>query len=140
LLYMALSSHHFTREGTPVARTGETRPATRRRRGDRQARPSGLHSVAPGCCGLRSRTRESRFVRIAEAPTRRGIVEAGGIFDAGCSVRIFFTGKKSIFSPSTLTKVHFSSLNFKTGQITSLNFSNRAFYLPRTVLKAVLLQ
>jgi hypothetical protein len=30
----------------------------------------------------------------------------------------------------------FSSLNSKTGQTTSLNFSNRAFYLPGAVLKA----
>jgi hypothetical protein len=36
--------------------------------------------------------------------------------------------KKSIFSPSTLSKVHFSSLNFKTGQTIFLNFLNRAFY------------
>jgi hypothetical protein len=34
-------------------------------------------------------------------------------------------------------KVYFSSPNFKTGQTISLNFSNRAFYLPRAVLKAV---
>jgi hypothetical protein len=48
--------------------------------------------------------------------------------------------KKSTFPPSTFTKVRFSSLNSKTGQITSLNFSNRAFYLPGAVSKAVLLQ
>jgi hypothetical protein len=45
--------------------------------------------------------------------------------------------KKSNFPPPTFVKVCFSSINFKTGQITSLNFSNRAFYLPGTVLKAV---
>jgi hypothetical protein len=44
--------------------------------------------------------------------------------------------KKFTFSPPTLPKVHFSFLNFKIGQITSLNFSNRVFYLPRAVLKA----
>jgi hypothetical protein len=49
-------------------------------------------------------------------------------------------GKKSTFSPPTFTKVYFFSLNSKTEQTTSLNFSNRAFYLPETVLKAVLLQ
>jgi hypothetical protein len=49
-------------------------------------------------------------------------------------------GKKSTFPPPTFTKVRFSSLNSKTGQITSLNFSNRAFYLPGAVSKAVLLQ
>jgi hypothetical protein len=48
--------------------------------------------------------------------------------------------KKSNFPPPTFMKVRFSSLNFKTGQITSLNFSNRAFYLPGAVSKAVLLQ
>jgi hypothetical protein len=48
--------------------------------------------------------------------------------------------KKSTFPPPIFTKVRFSSLNFKTGQTTSLNFSNRAFYLPGAVLKAVLLQ
>jgi hypothetical protein len=48
--------------------------------------------------------------------------------------------KKSIFPPPTLTQVRFSSLNFKIGQTTSLDFSNHAFYLPRAVLKAVLLQ
>jgi hypothetical protein len=47
--------------------------------------------------------------------------------------------KKSIFPPPTFTKVRFSSLNSKTEQITSLNFSNRAFYLPGAVSKAVLL-
>jgi hypothetical protein len=55
------------------------------------------------------------------------------------SLRCIHTWKKSIFPP-TLTQVRFSSLNFKTGQTTFLNFSNRAFYLPRAVLKAVLLQ
>jgi hypothetical protein len=48
--------------------------------------------------------------------------------------------EKVYFSSPNLTKVHFSFLNFKTGQTTSLNFLNRAFYLPRAVLKAVLLQ
>jgi hypothetical protein len=48
--------------------------------------------------------------------------------------------KKSTFPPPTFTKVCFSSLNSKTGQITSLNFSNRAFYLPGAVSKAALLQ
>jgi hypothetical protein len=49
-------------------------------------------------------------------------------------------GKKVYFSSPTFTKFRFSSLNSKTGQITSLNFSNRAFYLPGAVSKAVLLQ
>jgi hypothetical protein len=53
---------------------------------------------------------------------------------------IIFLWKKSTFPPQTFTKVYFSSINSKTGQITSLNFSNRAFYLLGTVLKAVLLQ
>jgi hypothetical protein len=44
--------------------------------------------------------------------------------------------EKSTFSPPTFAKVRFSSINFKTGQTTSLSFSNRAFYLPGAVLKA----
>jgi len=48
--------------------------------------------------------------------------------------------KKSTFPPPTITEVHFSSLNSKTGQITSLNFSNHANYLPRAVSKADLVQ
>ena len=44
---------------------------------------------------------------------------------------------KSILPPPTITKIWFSSYNYKTGYFTSLNFSNRAFYLPRAVLKAV---
>jgi hypothetical protein len=43
--------------------------------------------------------------------------------------------EKVYFSTSTLTQVNFSSLNFKTEQTISLNFSNRAFYLPQAVLK-----
>jgi hypothetical protein len=42
--------------------------------------------------------------------------------------------KKSTFPPSIYAKVRFSSLNSKTGQITSLNFLNRAFYLPDPVI------
>jgi hypothetical protein len=53
---------------------------------------------------------------------------------AGLTVQI---RKKSTFPPPTFPKVRFSSLNFKIGQTTSLNFSNRAFYLPGAVLKAV---
>ena len=45
--------------------------------------------------------------------------------------------QKSILPPPTITKVWFSSYNYKTGYFTSLNFSNRPFYLPRAVLKAV---
>jgi hypothetical protein len=51
--------------------------------------------------------------------------------------RVIFVWKKSTFPPPTFAKVHFSSLNSKTGQTTSLNFSNRAFYLPGAVLKTV---
>jgi hypothetical protein len=57
---------------------------------------------------------------------------------------------KGLFSYIDREKIYFSSpnshsslfflINFKTGQTTSLNFSNRAFYLPRAVSKAVLLQ
>jgi hypothetical protein len=46
--------------------------------------------------------------------------------------------KKSTFPLPTFTKIRFSSVNSKTRQTTSLNFSNRAFYLPGVVLKAVL--
>ena len=49
----------------------------------------------------------------------------------------FFFRQKSILPPPTITKVWFSSYNYKTGYFTSLNFSNRPFYLPRAVLKAV---
>jgi hypothetical protein len=45
--------------------------------------------------------------------------------------------QKSILPPPTITKVWFSSYNYKTGYFTSLNFSNRPFYLPRAVLKTV---
>jgi len=45
--------------------------------------------------------------------------------------------QKSILPPPTIIKVWFSSYNYKTGYFTSLNFSNRAFYLPRAVLKTV---
>ena len=45
--------------------------------------------------------------------------------------------QKSILSPLIITKIWFSSYNYKTGYFTSLNFSNRAFYLPRAVLKTV---
>ena len=48
-----------------------------------------------------------------------------------------YTRQKSILPPPTITKVWFSSYNYKTGYFTSLNFSNRPFYLPRAVLKAV---
>jgi hypothetical protein len=51
-----------------------------------------------------------------------------------------FFSEKVYFSSPTLTKVRFSSLNLKTGQTTSFNFSNSAFYLPHAVLKAGLLQ
>jgi hypothetical protein len=47
--------------------------------------------------------------------------------------------KKTTFPPPIFTKIHFSSLNSKIGKTTSLSFSNRAFYLTRAVLKAVLL-
>ena len=50
---------------------------------------------------------------------------------------INFFWQKSILPPPTITKVWFSSYNYKTGYFTSLNFSNRPFYLPRAVLKAV---
>jgi hypothetical protein len=46
--------------------------------------------------------------------------------------------KKSTFPSLTFTKVCFFSLNSKIRQTISLNFSNRAFYLPEAVLKAVL--
>ena len=36
--------------------------------------------------------------------------------------------QKSILPPLTITKVWFSSYNYKIGHFTSLNFSNRAFY------------
>ena len=49
----------------------------------------------------------------------------------------FSDGQKSILPPPTITKVWFSSYNYKTGYFTSLNFSNRPFYLPRAVLKTV---
>jgi hypothetical protein len=52
----------------------------------------------------------------------------------------YFVSEKVTFPPSLFTKVRFSSLNSKTGQTTSLNFSNRTFYLTGAVLKAVLLQ
>ena len=52
----------------------------------------------------------------------------------------FIFRKKSVLPPPTITKVWFSSRNYETGYFTSLNFSNRAFYLPRVVLKAVSLQ
>jgi hypothetical protein len=55
------------------------------------------------------------------------------------SYQKFFKRKKSIFLRSTFIEVRFSSLNFKTGQTISLNFLNCVFYLPRAVLKAVLL-
>lgn len=38
-----------------------------------------------------------------------------------------FYGKKSIVPPSTFTKIHFSSLNFKIGQNISLNFCYKRF-------------
>jgi len=46
--------------------------------------------------------------------------------------------KKYTFPSSFFAKIYFSSLNRKTGQITSLNFSNCAFYLPGVILKVVL--
>ena len=51
--------------------------------------------------------------------------------------RIVLRSQKSILPPPTITKVWFSSYNYKTGYFTSLNFSNRAFYLPRAVFKTV---
>ena len=53
------------------------------------------------------------------------------------AVRIswFIFRKKSVLPPPTITKVWFSSRNYETGYFTCLNFSNRAFYLPRAVLK-----
>jgi hypothetical protein len=46
---------------------------------------------------------------------------------------------KSIFPHLTFTKVHFYSLNFKTTNHLSLNFSNHVFYFSKAVLKAILL-
>ena len=46
--------------------------------------------------------------------------------------------EKVYFSFHNFTKIHIFSLNSKTSQIISLNFSNRAFYIPRVALKAVL--
>jgi hypothetical protein len=48
--------------------------------------------------------------------------------------------KKSTFPPPTFAKVRIFFLNSRTGQTISLNFSNRAFYLPGAVLKAGLPQ
>jgi len=57
------------------------------------------------------------------------------------SMRFFLRGfksrKKSILLSPTITKVWFSSCNYETGYFTSLNFSNRAFYLTRVVLKTI---
>jgi hypothetical protein len=71
-----------------------------------------------------------------------GTLTHGGTMAARTLARCAHTEKrkKSTFPPPTFTKVRFSFLNSKTGQITSLNFSNRAFYLPGAVSKAVLLQ
>jgi hypothetical protein len=46
--------------------------------------------------------------------------------------------KSILFLLHFFAKIYFSSLNRKTGQITSLNFSNCAFYLPGVILKVVL--
>jgi len=62
------------------------------------------------------------------------------ILDFSQAHKTFYLRKKYIFSPPTFMKIRFSSLNSKIGQTISLNFFNRAFYLPRAVLKAVLLQ
>jgi hypothetical protein len=53
------------------------------------------------------------------------------------SLCILHVWKKFVFSLLTFVKVRFSFLNFKTEQIISLDFSNRAFYLSGVVLKAV---
>jgi hypothetical protein len=53
---------------------------------------------------------------------------------------VFLNWKKSNFSSSIFMKVRFSSLNSKTGQTTSLNFSNRAFLPPWSGFKGGLLQ
>ena len=65
-------------------------------------------------------------------PSARRPLPSSASFFEHLSVR-----QKSILSPPTITKVWFSSYNYKTGYFTSLNFSNRAFYLPRAVLKTV---
>jgi hypothetical protein len=82
----------------------------------------------PAHSATRRRTARQRQVSPASAERTMGIVHR--------EIEV----EKVHFSPPTLTKVHFSSINFKIGQTTSLNFSNRAFYLPRVVLKAVLIQ
>ena len=43
----------------------------------------------------------------------------------------FFSWKKSSFPSLTITKVQFSSLNYKTGYLAFLNYQNHLFYLPR---------
>ena len=43
--------------------------------------------------------------------------------------------KKSNFSPSTIAKVWFSSLEYKTGYPTFPNYQNHLFYLPRRFYK-----
>jgi hypothetical protein len=64
---------------------------------------------------------------VAPQLTRRS---ATAVDETTMQLHVLCLKKRKTFSPSTFTKVRFSSLNSKTRQITSLNFSNRAFLPP----------
>jgi hypothetical protein len=85
--------------------------------------------------------REYLFLGLVETKWNQGMYHSSvAKAQKGGPASVETTRKKSTFPPLTFTKVRFSSLISKIGQITSLNFSNRAFYLPGAVSKAVLLQ
>ena len=104
-----------------VAREG--RRAGRGRRRERR----GVHLHGRGC-------RSAGSARVLAPLPRRS--RCGCAASRELSRTIFFC-QKYILPPPTITKVWFFSYNYKTGYFTSLNFSNRAFYLPRAVLKTV---
>ena len=93
---------------------------------------SGMHRrKRPAACW--AETREELFVRFFPFGKENRIFP----YKKGRSTIVVYFSQKSILPPPTITKVWFSSYNYKTGYFTSLNFSNRPFYLPRAVLKAV---
>jgi hypothetical protein len=80
--------------------TEETPPAAGQRRSNEvTGRPGrwGCTLLLLAATDYGSELANLRFARTTEAPTLRGIVEAGGVSDAGCSVRIFFYRGVGVF-------------------------------------------
>jgi hypothetical protein len=88
------------------------------------------------CTGVRvvsTLMRKKTLMRLASACKWVGLGPSGP-FHCHSHLRAIKMGKKSTLGPSTFAKVWFSSLNCKTRQNRSLNFQNRANFIPRLFL------